>query len=129
MEIKMAEVPAAKPLMLDDGILGGTAIDIGKSAGVVVGKHPAGHHILELSQCLFELRVRGINGTHFAAGLFGNLEMIVKLPFVGVIYQVLIAGVEHLELADHSVQVGDFHNALRDCAAHNGACGAVAAGT
>lgn len=129
MEIKMAEVPAAEPLMLDDGILGGAAIDISKSAGVVVGKHPAGHHILELSQCLFELRVRGIDGTHLAAGLFRDLEMIVEFPFVGVIDQVLIAGVEHLELADHSVQVSDFHNALRHFAAHNGAGGAVTAGT
>ena len=129
MEIKMAEVPAAEPLMLDNGILGRAAIDISKSAGVVVGKHPARHHILELSQCLFELRVRGIDGTHLAAGLFRDLEMIVEFPFVGVIDQVLIAGVEHLELADHSVQVSDFHNALRNFAAHNGAGGAVTAGT
>ena len=129
MEIKMAEVPAAEPLMLDDGILGRAAIDIGKSAGVVVGKHPAGHHILELSQCLFEFRVRGINGTHLAAGLFRDLEMIVKFPFVGVIDQILIAGIEHLELADHGVQAGDIHNALRNFVAYNGAGGAVTAGT
>lgn len=125
----MAEVPAAEPLMLDDGILGRAAIDIGKSAGVVVGKHPAGHHILELSQCLFEFRVRGINGTHLAAGLFRDLEMIVKFPFVGVIDQILIAGIEHLELADHGVQAGDIHNALRNFVAYNGAGGAVTAGT
>ena len=125
----MAEVPAAEPLMLDDGILGRAAIDIGKSAGVVVGKHPAGHHILELSQCLFEFRVRGINGTHLAAGLFRDLEMIVKFPFVGVIDQILIAGIEHLELADHGIQASDVHNALRNFVAYNGAGGAVTAGT
>lgn len=117
VKIEVGEPPAVEPLMLFGNLDYAAFVDIGISASMVVGKHPAGQNVLELVESLFEFRERGINGTQ-AAGLFGNLEMVIEF-IAGLVVQIAVGFDPSSKLRDHLGNVGDAHNTVRDTADHN----------
>ena len=123
----MGEPPGIELLVTLGGGKDAAVLDIGESAGVMVGEHPGLEEGFEFLEGFHQIGVRGINPAK-AAGGFGDREMVVQAGTgVGGAKRFILL-VERLELENHLFHLGDTHDAGRDFVADDGTGGTVTAG-